>query len=386
MDTRSLGGSMGPADSATYTDLNRLAQLKVGGDNKANIKKAAQEFEAMFINEMLKSMRSANEVFSKDNPFESNDTKTFQEMHDQQLSVTLARGKGVGLADVLMRQLAPQKTPRANPFAKVNGGETAHWPTAAKAAPAQAQASTAARDDSGLLNQRRLALTPKLVDRLSAGLQPDAAQPASNEPLAAQDWLAAQSYPAPPERPLHSDNDKSAALAELRPGKKIFNSRQDFIDTLLPMAEEAARTIGVDARYLVAQAALETGWGRSMIMRGDGSSSHNLFGIKSHGWQGESAKVTTTEYHEGRPVQEAASFRVYNSFAQSFKDYVSFLKTNGRYQDALAAADKPDEYVRKLQQAGYATDPQYARKISQIARQLDVYQMVASADTGLTRS
>ncbi|MFT6431568.1 MAG: flagellar protein FlgJ [Halopseudomonas sp.] len=137
------------------------------------------------------------------------------------------------------------------------------------------------------------------------------------------------------------------------------------------MAEKAAARLGVDPHYLVAQAALETGWGKSIIKQPDGSNSHNLFGIKAHGgWQGESASVMTHEYRDGAKGQERASFRSYASFEQSFDDYVNFLEGNGRYTQALARTENPDTFFRELQQAGYATDPQYARKVSQIARQL----------------
>ena len=158
-----------------------------------------------------------------------------------------------------------------------------------------------------------------------------------------------------------------------------FDSPEQFAATLLPMAEQAARRLGVDPRYLVAQAALETGWGASII-QGETGSSHNLFGIKAHGgWQGPSAEVLTTEYYNGQPVKEAARFRAYDSFAQSFEDYADFLQGNGRYQEALKSADNPDKFMSELQKAGYATDPQYASKVNQIARQLQTYQMVAAA-------
>ncbi|PZR41024.1 MAG: flagellar assembly peptidoglycan hydrolase FlgJ, partial [Ectopseudomonas oleovorans] len=149
----------------------------------------------------------------------------------------------------------------------------------------------------------------------------------------------------------------------------------------------AAEKIGVDPRYLVAQAALETGWGKSIIRTRDGESSHNLFGIKTHNsWDGESARVLTTEYKGGKAVKEAASFRAYDSYAQSFDDYVSFLQNNGRYEKALSSTENPERFVKELQQAGYATDPNYARKISQIARKMQTYQTIAAADGATTRT
>ena len=151
---------------------------------------------------------------------------------------------------------------------------------------------------------------------------------------------------------------------------------------MLPMAEQAAKRIGIDPRYLVAQAALETGWGKSVMRNTDGSSSHNLFGIKASGnWQGEQARAITSEFRDGQFVKETAAFRSYDSYQDSFHDLVSLLQNNSRYQDAVSVADKPEQFVRELQKAGYATDPNYASKISQIARQMKSYERYAMLGT-----
>jgi flagellar protein FlgJ len=390
MDSRLAAG----LDSGAYTDLNRLNQFKVGGDSESNIKKVAQEFESLFLNEMMKSMRKANEVFGEGNFMNSNESKTYQDMHDQQLAVTLSTSNGgIGLASVLERQLSQMKSgpKRVNPFAQIEA------PNAIARAGALGHAGAfkpageggVARDDSQLLNQRRLSLPSKLTDRLLAGIVPATGEP---QALAGHDWVPAQAKSVSDSKPLSLDNSdalsgRRVAQPPLAKGKSAFASAKDFVETMLPLAEEAAQKIGVDARYLVAQAALETGWGKSIIRQADGSSSHNLFGIKSHGgWQGDSARVLTTEYKGGEAVKEAASFRAYDSYQQSFNDYVSFLQGNGRYQEALAVADKPERFVRELQEAGYATDPQYARKIAQIARQMQTYQAVAAVDSPTTRT
>jgi len=149
---------------------------------------------------------------------------------------------------------------------------------------------------------------------------------------------------------------------------------------MLPMAKEAAARIGVDPRYLVAQAALETGWGKSVMRAQDGSSSHNLFGIKAgSSWKGDSARAITSEFRNGEMVRETAQFRSYDSYKDSFHDLVTLLQTNNRYQDVVKSADNPEQFVRELQKAGYATDPDYASKISQIARQMSSYQNYAAA-------
>ncbi|MDU9412366.1 flagellar assembly peptidoglycan hydrolase FlgJ [Pseudomonas sp. zfem005] len=396
-----LGGSS-PVDSGAYTDLNRMAQFKVGKgrDSDENIKKVAQEFESLFLNEMMKAMRSANEVFAEGNFLNSNESKTYQDMYDQQLAVTISKGQGIGLSDVLTRQLSKNKgaskSTGPNPFAQVAETNGISWPQKGSKLEAPAEG----RDDSKMLAMRRISLPGKLTDRLLAGIVPSAsagegaaaqAATAQNQALAGADWVPAKSYGAPESGATRVDGTDAVlgrriAQPPLAPGKSAFRSPQEFIDTMLPMAQEAAKSIGVDPRYLVAQAALETGWGKSIIRQQDGSSSHNLFGIKSHGWDGQSARALTTEFKDGQAVKEAASFRAYDSYQQSFHDYVNFLQGNDRYSEALEVTDKPERFVRELQQAGYATDPQYARKVAQIARQMQTYQAVAAGDAVVPRS
>ena len=111
----------------------------------------------------------------------------------------------------------------------------------------------------------------------------------------------------------------------------------------------------------------------------DGTSSHNLFGIKATGsWQGAQARAITSEFKGGQMVKETADFRSYDSYQDSFHDLVTLLQSNNRYKEVLNAADKPEQFVRELQKAGYATDPAYASKISQIAKQMKTYQSYAS--------
>ena len=149
-----------------------------------------------------------------------------------------------------------------------------------------------------------------------------------------------------------------------------FESKAEFVRILRPYAQQAARRLGVPAELLLAQAALETGWGHAVIRKSDGESSHNLFGIKADGlWSGERVTVSTLEYRDGLPVRQQAQFRAYPSFADSFSDYVDLLKRSGRYADALTQAGDPEAFMVALQRAGYATDPAYARKVVRIWRQ-----------------
>ncbi|WP_338582401.1 flagellar assembly peptidoglycan hydrolase FlgJ [Pseudomonas sp. MAG733B] len=418
-------GRVSSSDSGAFSDLNRLNQLKVGDKNSdANMRKVAQEFESLFLGEMLKSMRSATEALGKDNPLNTAEAKQYQEMYDQQLAVSMSReGGGIGLADVLMRQMSKNKplapgeaatlsaakqeaakaaaqTPIAAGTVAINGplsrvnGERPLWASRSVKAPT---GEGAHHNDMALINQRRLALPPKLADRLLAGLVPSATTtPAAVSktqlpervatsgagPLYNGDWLANAQAASSGSMQIHG---RAIAQIPLAPAKKAFSSADEFVNTMLPMAKEAADRIGVDPRYLVAQAALETGWGKSVMRAQDGSSSHNLFGIKaSSNWQGNSARAITSEFRNGEMVKETAEFRSYDSYKDSFHDLVTLLQTNNRYQDVLKSADNPEQFVRELQKAGYATDPDYASKISQIAKQMTSYQNYAAAGVSTT--
>ncbi|VVN96652.1 hypothetical protein PS718_02324 [Pseudomonas fluorescens] len=427
MDMRK-SGLVGSSDSGSYSDLNRLNQLKVGDkDSDANMRKVAQEFESLFLGEMLKSMRSATNALGEDNPLNTPAAKQYQEMYDQQLAVSMSReGGGIGLADVLMRQMSKNKpmapgeaeaasaakqaaakaaaanvaTPIAagtvgtGPLSRLNG-ERPLWASRSVHAP---NTQLAHSNDMALINQRRLALPPKLADRLLAGLVPSATPAATTQlpqrattaavtgagPLYNGDWLAR----AEAEKASGGQMQvygRAMAQIPLAPAKKAFSSADEFVNTMLPMAKEAADRIGVDPRYLVAQAALETGWGKSVMRAQDGSSSHNLFGIKaSSNWQGDSARAITSEFRNGAMVKETAQFRSYASYKDSFHDLVTLLQSNNRYQEVLKSADNPEQFVRELQKAGYATDPNYASKISQIAKQMNSFENYAAAGVSTT--
>ena len=418
MDMRN-SGLTSTADSGSYSDLNRLNQLKVGDKNSdSNMRKVAQEFESLFLSEMLKSMRSATEALGKDNPLNTPAAKQYQEMYDQQLAVSMSReGGGIGLADVLMRQM--QKNKPVDAQAATLQGPAAAEPVKKADVPTQIAAGTQAEgplgrsngqrplwayrvaapegasahaNDMALMNQRRLALPSKLTDRLLTGIVPstDATTLAKAAPLrnsAAADNVvnsSARTFAVPSGR--MQVYGRAVAQPPLAPAKKAFSSQDEFVATMLPMAKAAAARIGVDPKYLVAQAALETGWGKSVMRAEDGSSSHNLFGIKAgQSWQGGQARAITSEFRDGAMVKETAQFRSYNSYQDSFHDLVTLLQSNDRYKEVVKSADNPEQFVRELQKAGYATDPDYASKISQIAKTMNSYQnyAVAGATTHL---
>ena len=413
MDMRK-SGLTSTADSGSYSDLNRLNQLKVGDDknSEGNMRKVAQEFESLFLSEMLKSMRSATEALGKDNPMNTPAAKQYQEMYDQQLAVSMSReGGGIGLADVLMRQMQKNKpvdaqaatlqgpataetvkkvdvpteiaagTQAEGPLGRSNG-QRPLW--AYRVAEPQAGAAASHSNDMELMNQRRIALPSKLTDRLLAGIVPSTQVEAKVAPLrnsAADDNVVnsgARSVAVPSAK--MQVYGRAIAQPPLAPAKKAFSSQDEFVATMLPMAKAAAARIGIDPKYLVAQAALETGWGKSVMRAEDGSSSHNLFGIKAgQSWQGGQARAITSEFRDGAMVKETAQFRSYSSYQDSFHDLVTLLQSNDRYKEVVKSADNPEQFVRELQKAGYATDPAYASKISQIAKNMNSYQNYAAA-------
>jgi flagellar protein FlgJ len=421
-------GGTSTVDSGAYTDLNRLTAMKNGDrDSEANLKKVAQEFESLFVSQMLKAMRSANEVLAKDNPMNTAATRQYQDMYDQQLAVSMSReGGGIGLQEVLMRQLSKNKsdvgpaTNLLNPAAQTAAGATQPqeglatriaqrplWATRSVAPASTSLAGTSAdgsaHSDVAALNARRLSLPSKLTDRIMAGIVPNTAQTqdAAASATTLKNRIAVSSAVAAAKKAGSAGNGdwtigpQYAAQADsyvrnrvqtpLAPGKAAFANADEFVATMLPLAKDAAARIGVDPTVLVAQAALETGWGKSIMRQSDGSSSHNLFGIKAQGgWQGPEARAITSEFRDGKMVKETADFRSYDSYADSFHDLVSFLQNNNRYQATIKSADNPEQFVKELQKAGYATDPGYASKISQIAKQMKSYQDVATASGSST--
>lgn len=269
-------------------DLGELARLRLSAKTNAPeaLRTAARQFEAMFTQMLLKSARAAS---PGDGLFGSDQTAFYQDMYDQQLAQSLSSGKGLGIADLLLRQLQ-----------QVGGHASA------PAVPTPPPASDAA---------------------------------APTETIA----------PAPP--------------------LKAAQNPEAFVSNILPHAQKAAAELGVPVRTLVAQAALETGWGQHVIARSDGASSNNLFNIKAgRSWNGDSAGSATHEYENGERRSETASFRSYASVAQSFDDYVSLIRNNPRYAEALRHAGDGAAYAQALQRAGYATDPGYAQKIQRIAQ------------------
>ena len=248
-------------------------------------------------------MKSMRSTTSGEGIFDSEHSQFYQEMFDQQISVDMAKKRQVGIADMLINQL---------------GGQQDKDPQAAVKDEANAKLD---------------------FDRLRL-----------HRPIS---HVAVEAF-----APVESASQEAI---------KSFDSSQDFVEKLMPMAKKYAAELGVEPKVLLAQSALETGWGKHMIKYTNDVPTHNLFNIKADSrWDGPKAVVPTLEYEKGKPVRQYAAFRSYPSFEASFKDYVDFIKSGQRYQTALENADDSHAYVNALHQAGYATDPQYANKINKI--------------------
>ncbi|WP_284078408.1 flagellar assembly peptidoglycan hydrolase FlgJ [Herbaspirillum aquaticum] len=303
-------------------DANGLNGLREAAKQNSpeSIKGAAKQFEALFLNMVMKSMRDAT---PQSGPFDNEQTKMFTSMLDQQLSQSLAQ-RGVGLADVLTRQLSaslPKKLPDAQ---DLEGNPTP--------------------------GEEGLPMGIPLVKDMS-----DADRAKFIQSFASQQ--AAEGTDQDGRNKQRRNSNKPAHV-------------EAFQNRLQADAEMASKITGIPAKFMLAQAALETGWGKKEIVTRDGRSAHNLFGIKATGnWTGKVVEATTIEYINGKPQKRVEKFRAYDSYADAFKDYANLLRSNPRYEKVLASAQDAHGFAYGLQRAGYATDPHYAEKLSRIIRQ-----------------
>jgi flagellar protein FlgJ len=269
---------------AVYTDPNALAGLKraAQADAARAAPEVARQAEALFLGELLKTMRSSS---LGQGLLDGPQSEMYRDLLHRQIAVQMSEHGGLGFA---------------NSIARAMGGHAA-----STAAPVQG---------------------PIGLPRGLVGLPPISRTPASGGTSA------------------------------------DFESQSAFVTALWPHAQRVGQALGIDGRVILAQAALETGWGERLPTTADGRSSFNLFGIKASGWDGAVARVPTLEYQDGALRRETANFRAYGSYAEAFDDYARFLTDNPRYRQALAAGDAAG-FAKGLQAAGYATDPAYASKI-----------------------
>ena len=296
-------------------DANSLNNLKASAKDNSpeSIKEVAKQFEAVFINMVMKSMRAAS---PQDGIFDNEQSKTFTAMLDQQLSNNLAE-KGVGLAEILARQLT-----RGNN--------------------SSAMEQAVSGDDSSSLKSP-MGLNPYAPSLLKdIGYAPTAA-PSVTAPV----------QPAT-QTPAH-----------------LTGKAAEFHQRLASHATKASQDTGMPANYMLGQAALETGWGRKEITGRDGTNSHNLFGIKAtSGWKGKVVEIVTTEYIDGVKQKRLEKFRAYDSYADSFKDFANLIQNNPRYQSVVDNMNSVGGYARAMQNSGYATDPKYASKLASVINKI----------------
>lgn len=308
--------------------------------SRERLRTAARELEAQFAQLMLKSMRSAS---FGDSLLGDNNTM-YRDMYDQKLSRELTKGTGLGLAPMIVRQLERSMAPAPD----IAG-----------------TASTTFDSNGGLPLTRNLPLAMPLSASHPAPISvPDTVLSCGNtlslDPSSHGVSLGAIAPVAlPTVTPLApAPNDACDPNAPLD-----CSSPEAFVRSIWPHAQRTATELGVSPKALVAQAALETGWGRRLV---GGEGSHNLFGIKATGgWNGDRVNSATHEFVNGARQNQRADFRGYHSIHESFDDYARLMR-NDRYAGALAAGNDPDRFANALQRAGYATDPAYAAKISAI--------------------
>ena len=295
----------------TAVDFSGLNELRrsatVDQQDQETLKQVAGQFEALFTGMMLKSMRQASLA---EGIFDSSQSDMYRDMSDQQLAMDLSQKGGLGLQDAIIRQLGGQLESKVNAH-----GET------------QAYGMDTIPVRPALQTIENPALLQKIMQ-------------------------------AKPSTDIYTPRMQT---------NMTFDSPESFVQQLLPMAKQAAQRIGVTPEVILSQAALETGWGQFIIDKPNGRSSHNLFNIKADSrWQGEHASTGTIEYRDGVAVKEQAQFRSYDNYQDSFNDYVDFLQTQPRYQNALKQTHDPERFIEGLHKAGYATDPDYADKIKRI--------------------
>ncbi|GGC92394.1 flagellar assembly peptidoglycan hydrolase FlgJ [Undibacterium terreum] len=287
-------------DKAAF-DSKSLDGLKQSAkDNSPDaLKAAAKQFEGLFMNMMLKSMRQASS--SQDSPFENDQTRMYTSMLDQQLTQNMSN-KGLGLADALVRQLSN------NAANKI--------------------------------------------------LQPGSSADASSS-KAIESYLTSQRASSTASTGLTNISGKSSGLSHVK----------EFQSKLAEDAEIASQETGIPAKFMIGQAALESGWGKKEIKAMDGSATHNIFGMKAtKDWKGKTVDAVTTEYVNGVAHKKVEKFKAYDSYSDAFKDYAKLLTTNPRYENVIANAKDASSFAYGLQKAGYATDPQYANKLSKIIK------------------
>lgn len=327
-----------------YADFNALAALKrdAKADSGKALRATAQQFESLFTEMMLKSMRAANVGDS----LTGSDTMDFYTgMFDQQLAMQMSKGKGLGLADMLVQQLTRSGL--------VSNSASAS--AASSASPASSSTASISAPTNNMTASPSM-LSPDVAASLKAIMMQ------SDTPFAHIDEFGAPEFEMLDPQRIDAATATSETSSAWPPA-----TPEAFVRQLLPQAQQAAAQLGVDAETLIAHAALETGWGKHVPDQGEGRSSFNLFGIKATpNWSGNTVAATTIEYEQGIATRRVERFKAYDSPADCFADYANLL--GRRYQGVTQAGSNAGQFANALQQGGYATDPHYAAKLSAVAQ------------------
>ena len=383
-------------------DANGLSALKRSAkeDSPEAIKGVAKQFEAVMMNMMLKSMRDAT---PQDGLFDSEQSKLYTSMLDQQLSQSLS-AKGMGLADVLVRQLTKAKG-GANPvkdgspllsnnFHALNAVKSTSTLQSSKVGDSNTAAAVKSPKIQAYQAAAQGSIKPTLSPAQESALNfamnrsedPETLTQAADATAAqlgeiAQPWIKeAADHIERPARVLKAEITGAIENQVIPAGEGIIQqasnavnsvaktvSSNSFVSKMASHARQASLISGLPAHFIMGQAALETGWGAKEIRAADGSNSHNLFGIKANAnWTGKVVSVSTTEYVNGVKQQRIEKFRAYDSYAESFKDFATMIKSSPRYQGVMNALGNAGSYAQAIQNAGYSTDPQYANKLASV--------------------
>ena len=354
----------GTPDFGLVQDVRSLNRLRdMGRDDSYEARKqalytAAEQFESLLNQFWFRGMRESNDEICPDSPLKTSDGGVFQSMLDEQIITGVAKanaGNRSSITNLLVKQFARSLGDDGKKIiAEIDGN------------PADSKYSGTAGDIPGRQN-------------FVAGAS-GMPSPLSESPL--PDHL--RMTDARPDANIHANNEVRDRILDMELGRRggenrikaysntddtrydsdmTFDSPRDFVTKLMPLARKVARKFGLNPVVIVCQAALETGWGKHI------GADNNFFGIKGNSsWKGRTAVKSSPEFENGRMVNELSSFRAYNSPRKSFEDYASLISTNTRYAKAASVSSDPDQYFEEIQKAGYATDPNYAKKLKRIYR------------------
>ncbi|CAD6557199.1 Peptidoglycan hydrolase FlgJ [Paraburkholderia hiiakae] len=330
-NTNNIGGGSLDLTNRFALDVQGFDSMRAAANAspQQGAKMAAKQFDAVFTQMMLKSMRDAT---PDDGPLDSHDGAQFTSMMDQQLAQQMSN-KGIGVANAMLKQL----------MRSMGGAAGADGAGGAGGAGGVAGAISGLSGKDA--NEGNLAMLNALGRAYGNA--------AANGALANGSGYSGNSALTPA---VKGNGDASVDA---------------FVDKLANAAQQASSTTGIPARFILGQAALESGWGKREIKNADGSTSHNVFGIKaSKDWGGKTVSTVTTEYVNGQPHRVVEKFRAYDSYEDAMTDYASLLKSNPRYASVINGSKSAEGFAHGMQRAGYATDPHYAKKLLTIMQRM----------------